>query len=408
MKRMIPLLIVGLLTATGASAATKPENWVATWAASPQASDPDDPLSKLDGQTVRERVRISVGGHRLRIRLSNEFGEAPFLIGAASLGLSSDPASVKPGSLRPLTFGGRTAVTIPAGAPLLSDPVDLDAPAGAELSISLYIPHAIGATSQHSLALKTAIISPPGDFTRKAHIDAQGKSDASTLVSEVLVPAARGQRLVVAFGDSITDGDASTPEADRSWPADLARRLASHGSNVAVVNEGIAGNRLLTDGLGASGLARFDRDVLARPGVTHVVLLEGLNDLSWPGATLQGQLLAAPVGGPTAEDVIAGYRQLIARAHAHRIKLIGATILPVEGAAIPGFYSQAKDEARQAVNRWIRTSSAFDGVIDFDAAVRDPEHPSRLQPRFASPDHIHPSDAGYQAMAAAVDLNVFR
>lgn len=233
-------------------------------------------------------------------------------------------------------------------------------------------------------------------------------------ISAVLVPAQRSQRLVVAFGDSIVDGDGSTADADRNWPNDLIRRLEKtpDGSRLAVVNEGIAGNRLLGHGplasLGISALARFDRDALSMPGVTHIVLLEGINDLGFPGAKLGELSLADPADVRNAEDLIGAYRQLIARAHIRGIKLIGSTMTACEGVDIPGYYSEAKEATRQAVNKWIRTSHAFDGVIDFDAVLRDPDHPSRLLPRFASEDHLHPNDAGYQAMADAIDLALFQ
>jgi lysophospholipase L1-like esterase len=233
-------------------------------------------------------------------------------------------------------------------------------------------------------------------------------------VSAVLVPAQPSQRLIVAFGDSLTDGDGSTVDADHNWPSDLIRRLGKtpEGSKVAVVNAGIAGNRLLNDGFlasfGVSALARFDRDSLALPGVTHIVLLEGINDIGFPGAKLGESYLADPVDARTPEDLIEAYRQLISRAHAHGVKLIGATMTPFEGVDFPGYYSESKEAVRQAVNRWIRTSGAFDGVIDFDAVLRDPDHPSRLLPRFASQDRLHPNDLGYQAMADAVDLALFK
>jgi lysophospholipase L1-like esterase len=237
------------------------------------------------------------------------------------------------------------------------------------------------------------------------------------LVTAVLVPAQPSQRLVVAFGDSVTDGDGSTMEADNNWPSDLMRRLRETpaGPKVAVVNEGIAGNRLLSDRFiasagcfGVSALARFDRDALALPGVTHIVLLEGVNDIGFPGAKLGEGYLADPADVRTPEDLIAAYRQLISRAHARGVKLIGATITPFEGVDLPGYYSESKERVRQTVNKWIMTSGSFDAVIDFDAVLRDPDHPSRLLPRFASEDHLHPNDAGYQAMADAIDLALFK
>lgn len=400
-------LICPLFLASGFAVAQQVK-WVASWATSPQATDPspDDPLTNIANQTVRERVRLSVGGDRICIRLSNEYGTTPLLIGAVTVGVPVTPESVKPGSLQSVTFGGQKSVTIPAGAPILSDPVSFPVTPGAEISISIYFPQKVSTPTVHSLALKRAVISQPGDHTSAEQIDGGAKSDSSILINAVLLPSQPAQRLIVAFGDSITDGDQSTVDADRNWPSDLIRHLEKtpQGSKVAVVNEGIAGNRLLDDVLGTNGLARFERDALAQPGVTHIVLLEGINDISFPGAKLGGEYLADPSAIRTPENIIWAYRQLIARAHAHGVKIIGATILPCEGAALPGYYSESKNTIRQTVNEWIRTSGSFDGVIDFDAALRDPDHPSRLQPRFASPDHLHPNDVGYQAMADAINL----
>jgi lysophospholipase L1-like esterase len=260
------------------------------------------------------------------------------------------------------------------------------------------------------------VVSQHGDHTRAEKLEARAVSESSILVSAVLVPAQPSQRLVVAFGDSVTDGDGSTMDADHNWPSDLIRRLGEtpEGPKVAVVNEGIAGNRLLSDCFiagagcfGVSALARFDRDALALPGVTHIVLLEGINDLGFPGAKLGGNYLAHPADVRTSEDLIFAYRQMISRAHAHGIKLIGATITPFEGVDVPGYYSESKEAVRQTVNKWIRTSGSFDAVIDFDAVLRDPDHPSRLLPRFASEDRLHPNDVGYRAMADAIDLALF-
>jgi lysophospholipase L1-like esterase len=397
-------------------AAAQQEGWVATWTASPEPADPDpnQPILNLKDQTVRERVRASVSGSQIRVRLSNEYGSSPLFIGAVTVAVPEDPASVKPGSIRAVTFGGRNLITIPAGAPAISDPVALTVAYGAEISISLYLPKRVTTPTWHALALKRAVVSPQGDHTYDEKI--QGGTEASRLmfVSAVLVPAQSLQRLVVAFGDSIVDGDGSTVDADHNWPSDLIRRIGKRPDSAkwAVVNEGIAGNRLLDDGpiasLGVSALARFDRDALSMPGVTHIVLLEGINDLGFPGAKLGELSLADPADIRSADDLIGAYRQLIARTHARGIKLIGSTMTPCEGVDIPGYYSDAKEATRQAVNKWIRTSRAFDGVIDFDAVLRDPDHPSRLLSRFASEDHLHPNDAGYQAMADAIDLGLIQ
>jgi lysophospholipase L1-like esterase len=393
--RLVFTAVLGLpalaSTATVAPSRWPSPNWIASWATSIEAADPDpqEPLLNIDGQTVRQRVRLSIGGKQVRVRLSNEYGATPVVIGSATVALPTDPQSVRPESLRPLTFDGRSRVTIPAGAPILSDPVDLPAAPGAEISISLYFPQRVPAPTVHALALKRAIVSSRGDFTHANRIETRAVSESSILLSTVLVPAQPGQRLLVAFGDSVTDGDGSTVDADRNWPSALARRLnintRAGGPEVAVVNAGIAGNRLLADSvemkaLGSSALARFDRDVLTLPGVTHVLLLEGVNDLGFSGATLHGRVLADASEARTAEDLIGAYHQLLARAKARGVKVIAATLTPFEGVDLPGYYTDSKETMRQAVNTWIRTSGGFDGVIDFDAVLRDPTRPRESIP----------------------------
>jgi lysophospholipase L1-like esterase len=398
----------------GASA--QREAWIATWTASPERADadPNEPILNLQDQTVRERVRVSVGGSQIRLRLSNEYGSSPLVLGSVTVAVPSDPASVKPRSIQTVTFGGRNSITIPAGAPALSDPVTFPVAFNAEISVSLYFPKRVTTPTWHWLALKRAVVSPHGDRTHEEKIEGGTEVSKLMLLSAVLVPSQPSQRVVVAFGDSIVDGDGSTLEADHNWPSDLVRRLgkAPESSKWAVVNAGITGNRLLGDGpiamLGVSALARFDRDALSVPGVTHIVLLEGINDLAFPGAKLGDLSLADPADVRTADDLIGAYRQLIARSHARGVRVIGSTLTPCEGVNIPGYYSEAKEATRQAVNKWIRTSQEFDGVIDFDRVLRDPDHPTRLLPRLTSEDHLHPNDAGYQAMADAIDLALFQ
>jgi len=387
--------------------------WIATWATSSQSGTPNsrEPLLSIDDQTVRERVRVSIGGRQIRLRLSNESGSSPLLIGAATIAVPTNASSIKEESIQSVTFEGRNSIAIPAGAPVLSDPMAFPVMSGSEISISIYFPKHVETPTLHAFAFKHAVVSQHGDFTRAEKIDSPAVSTASILLTAVLVPAQPSARLVVAFGDSITDGDGSTVDADANWPNDLIRRVAktSKDSTLAVINEGIVGNRLLHDGdiFGVSALARFDRDALVLPGVTQIVLLEGINDICFPGAKVDGQYLADPSEARSAEDIINAYRQLISRAHVRDVKVIGATITPCEGVDIPGYYSEAKEAIRQTVNKWIRTSGAFDGVIDFDAVVRDPGHPTRLLPKFASKDHLHPNDVGYKAMADSIDLALF-
>ena len=413
MKRGAKCVAICLLLFLPELVAASPNAWIATWATSPQSGTPDprEPLLNIDNQTVRERVRASIGGSQIRLRFSNEFGSSPLLIGAATVAIPKDASTIKEESIRNVTFEGRNSIEIPAGAPVLSDPISLQLTPGAEISISIYFPNRLTTPTLHAFAFKRAVVSQHGDFTHERKIDPAALSTASILVTAVLVPAQPSNRLVVAFGDSISDGDGSTVDADNNYPNNLIRRIAktSNGSTLAVVNEGIVGNRLLRDSeiFGVSALARFDRDALVLPGVTHIVLLEGINDIGFVGAKMDGQYLADPAETRSAQDIIDAYRQLISRAHARGIKVIGATITPCEGVDIPGYYSDAKETVRETINKWIRTGGAFDGIIDFDAVVRDPDHPTRLLPKFASKDHLHPNDAGYKAMADSIDLALF-
>jgi len=388
--------------------------WITTWATSPQSGTPNpgEALLKIDNQTVRERVRVSIGGNQIRLRFSNEFGTTPLSIGAATVAIPTDAATIKRESIQNVTFEGHNSVTIPTGAPVLSDPITFPVKPGTEISITIFFPKRVATPTLHAFAFKHAAVSHPGDFTHAEKIDAAATSTASISLTGILVPTEPSERLVVAFGDSITDGDGSTVDADNNWPSNLIRRAAkgSKASTLAVVNEGIVGNRLLRDGdiFGVSALARFDRDALLLPGVTHIVLLEGINDICFPGVKDDDRYLADPADAPSALDITNAYSQLISRAHARGLKLIGATITPCEGVDIPGYYSEEKEATRKTVNKWIRTSGAFDGVIDFDAVVRDPSHPSQLLPKFASKDHLHPNDDGYKAMASSINLTLFK
>lgn len=394
-----------LLSGAAAAREADPGQWRASWTASPVApSPPFATLPVLSNQTVRQTVVLSAGGDQVRIRLSNEFGAAPVVIGAASIALAGE------GEARriPLTFSGQPGVEIAPGAPALSDPVRLQTPPGARLDIALFLPRETPITTFHPLGLDASAISGPGDFTRSAPKSEQPFTASifpnnaeqffiRPFLSEVDVHGPRGAGVVAALGDSITDGYGSSAGQARRWPDVLARRLAAAGRSVAVVNEGIGGNRLLADGLGASVLARLDRDVLALPGVETVVVMIGINDIGFSGGLVPGAAREVI----QADALIAGYRQVIARAHLKGLTVIGATLTPFEGGSA---YSPAKETVRQAVNAWIRSSGAFDSVIDFDAALRDPDHPSRLRARFDQGDHIHPSDAGYEAMGQALDL----
>jgi lysophospholipase L1-like esterase len=390
------------------------EHWVGTWGAGPGGPPLPANTQTFTDQTVRLIVHTSVGGNRVRIRLSNELGSTPLRIGAAHIALRAGGADIQAGTDRPLTFSGNTSITIPPGAPVLSDPVDLNVPALSDLAISLYLPGTVGATTIHGTASQTNYVSLPGDFTGAATLPTQRTILSWPFLTEVDVDGgqAAGGAAIVTLGDSITDGTRSTPDTNNRWPDWLARRLqtvrdpaaaaAVQGINtrLGVVNRGISGNRLISNPpegslAGRNALERFDRDVLATAGVRYMTVMLGINDIgNSPNAT--------PIA---AEELIAGYRQLIARAHVKGIAAFGATLTPFEGA---GYYSPEKEVVRQAVNNWIRSSDEFDGVIDFDRVTRDPAHPTRFLPAYDSGDHLHPNDLGYQAMGNAVPLELFR
>lgn len=404
------LLAASMMLPQAPALAASPQPWIATWAASPQGGFGGMGGPVIDGQTLRERARVSVGGNSIRLRFSNEYGNQPLVIGAVTVGRPVDPATVEADSLRQVTFGGDKSIRIPPGAPIFSDAIDYPVRPGEEISVSIYLPEKVQGPTSHSLGLKTVIISPQGDFTAAAKLEQASTSESMFLLTAITVPAKKGQKLVVAFGDSITDGNASTVEQEQDWPSHFLRKLRAQGlgDRIAVVNHGIGGNQLLADGAGQSALARFDRDVLALPGVTHMTLLEGINDIGWPGAKMGPRELAPLSALPTAEALINAYRQIIARAHEHGIKVIGSPLTPFKGTDAPGYYMDSKEPIRKAVNEWIRTSGEFDAIVDWDAALRDPSDPDRLLPEYASRDHLHPSHAGYKAMSDALDPKLFR
>ena len=353
----------------------------------------------MSNQTLRQIVRTSVGGSRVRIVLSNVFGTAPVTVGAADIAPRSGEAAVVAGSAKPITFGGSPTATVLPGAVLVSDPIEMAVAPLSDLVVDLYLPGELGIgpspVTVHNGASQTNYLSQAGDHTGSAELPMPTRTGAWFLLARVEVTAPAGAAAVVAFGDSITDGARSTVDTNNRWPDHLARRLAAAGRPVAVLNAGISGNRVLSDGAGVSALARFDKDVLMQTGVTHVVVMEGINDIG----------LARDNPSPSAADIIAGHKQLIERARARGLKVYGATLTPFEGAP---YYTPEGEAKRRAVNDWIRTSKAYDAVIDFDAVTRDPSAPGRFLPAYDSGDHLHPGDAGYKAMGDAVDLALFR
>lgn len=415
--RQLPIL---LLSAALAAAQTN-EHWVATWASAmletnipaapaaapvaagaPAAAAPKPaPLRSFNNQTVRMVVNTSIPGRSVRVELSNTFGKGRLKIGSAHLALHDKDAAIIPASDRTLTFSGSPAAIIPAGAVILSDPVDLAVPATGDLVVSVYLPEDSGPPTQHGTGLHTTYISGAGNFAGQTTFAAERTTNSWYFLSGVHVLAPADTRVVVAFGDSITDGATSTNDTNASWPSVLARRLQAAGmKSVAVVNQGISGNRVVRDGTGANALARFDRDVLAQPGVKWVVIMEGINDIGQGSRTG-----AAADAAVTAEELIAAYRQMAARAHERGIRVIGATLTPYEGAA---YYSPAGEMMRSAVNDWIRTSGVYDAVFDFDAVTRDPSNPKHFRTEFNIRDNLHPNDTGYAAMADSIDLAVFQ
>jgi lysophospholipase L1-like esterase len=407
MKAAATLFVAASLAfAPAAVAKDQHEHWVGTWSASPMSADsvPGSVNNGFSNQTLRHVTHISIGGDSVRVRLSNAYGTKPLVIGAAHIALHNTAATIVAGSDRALTFRGQPSITIPSGALAVSDPVRLDVPALADLAVSIYVPGTTGPTTWHQLGVQTTYVSPPGNFAATTSMPVATTELSRFWLASVEVSAKRKVGAVVTLGDSITDGFNSTPDTNQRWPDFLSRRLnAKKGAGkMAVLNQGISGNRLLHDIFGPDALARYDRDVLAQTGVTHVVVLEGINDIGLPG------VFAPATETVSADDIITGLQQLIERAHAKGLKIFGGTLTPFEGTIFPGYFTPEKEVKRQAVNLWIRSSGAFDAVIDFDRATRDPSQPTRLLPAYDSGDHLHPNDAGYKAMADFVDLSLFR
>ena len=356
-------------------------------------------VRNFNNQTLRLIVHPSMGGDRVRIVLSNAFGTAPLVVGAANVALRDSEAAIVSKSSRQLKFSGSASTTVPSGAIMISDPVDLVLPTAADLVVDLYVPGDTAASgsalTMHTGANQTSYVSSTGNFAGAETFPVATTTASWFVLSRVEVTAPPAAGAIVALGDSITDGSRATLNANHRWPDLLAQRLtAANGPRMAVLNAGIAGNRVLLDNAGPNALARFERDVLSQTGVTHVVVMEGINDI--------GQARANPL--PSASDLIGAHRQLILRAHARGLKIYGATLTPFEGAA---YFTPEGEAKRAALNEWIRTGKEYDGVIDFDAAVRDPNQPTKFLAQYQSGDNLHPSDAGYQKMADAVDLSLF-
>lgn len=391
------------------------DHWVATWTTAELLAHNPPPAAAaaaaangngarainargFQSQTVRMIVRTSIAGKRVRVKLANAFGSKPVQVGSAHIALREKDSAIVPSTDRALMFNGQPGVTIGPGAVILSDPVDLTIPALSDVAVSLFFPGETGAPTNHATALHNTYVSKEGDATAKVSIDEPTVTQSYYYLAGIDVMAPAKAFLVVTYGDSITDGARSSNETNHSWPALLAARLAAkkETSDIGIGNMGIGGNRVLRDGTGSSALARFDRDVLSQSGVRWVMLLEGINDI--------GREASTPAETVEANDIIGGYKQLIERAHTHGIKIVGCTLTPYGGA---GYQREHGESVREAVNNWIRTSGMFDAVVDFEKATRDAADPKKIRAEFDPGDHLHPNDAGYQAMADSIDLTVF-
>jgi lysophospholipase L1-like esterase len=396
-----------------------PDHWVGTWASAVVPRDPHPPVPpqvvpvvppgqpipalappqpalNFRDQTLRQIVHTSLGGGRVRVVVSNAFGTAPLVVGAAQVALRDKGAAIAPGSARVLTFSAHGTTTVPPGAVAVSDPVSLDVPALSDLAVDLYLPGDTGASTSpltmHQGAQQTNYVSAAGNHAGEADLPVMTTTRSWFFLSRVEVLAPAQAAAIITLGDSITDGTASSVDGNARWPDVLARRLAADHVSLGVLNLGIAGNRLLLDGAGPNALSRIDRDVFAQSGAAYAVVFEGINDI---------RRTTPPVA---VDDLILAHRQIIARARSAGLKVYGVLLMPFE----PNQWSAENEAKRQALNSWIRTSQMYDGVIDFDAVVRDPAAPTKIAERYDSGDHLHPNDAGYLAMGQAINLDLFK
>jgi len=385
-----------------ATAAAQQPIWTGSWAAAPVAAPSALATVGPDGTTFRDIVHLSLGGKAIRLRISNEGSSTQLKLADVHAALGSDPGSsaIDPATDHAVTFGGERSVTIPAGTYAISDAIPLPVKPFADVAVSIFVPAQSGVTLAAHMLGSSTNFSTPGNAAAKSTLENSTKISSWLLLKGIDVDAGPSAAAVVVLGASIADGAHSTPDKNSRWPDDLAQRLAANPAThtVAVLNEGIGGNRLLHDGTGPSALARLDRDVLAQSGVKYLILALATNDI---GRTF---FPVAPNETVTADQIIWGYKQIILRAHARGIKVIGTTLNPFSGAA---YFSSEGETMRQAVNKFALTSGTFDAIIDFDQATRDPAQPDRMLPSFDSGDHLHPNDAGYKAMADAINLKLF-
>ncbi len=413
MRHFSSTLLILTFCVTAYSAENAATHWIGTWGASPSpqlstVADIQKAQLNFENQTLREVVHISAGGSQIRVRLSNAYGKQSVTIGSAHVALRQSGAAIVPGSDHALTFSGQTQIVIPPNALVLSDPIAFQVAPAADVAISIFLPNASSGAGIHYASQQTLYLAQ-GDMTSAADMPAAATMTHWVFLTGVDVAAPMAASTLVAFGDSITDGARSTDDTNHRWPNFLAARLLKRpagSAQIGVLDEGIGGNRILHDPnsnieFGDNALARFDRDVLAQPGVKYVIVLEGINDLGHAGPNL------FPDEQVSADDIILGLKQLIARAHEKGLKIFGGTLTPFIGVPFKGYYSDEKEVKRKAVNEWIRTSHAFDGVIDFEKAVQDKTNPGHIAAAYDSGDHLHPKDEGYKAMADAINLSLF-
>jgi len=408
LSRIFPVLATLVLCCGASAFAAAPDHWVGTWATSPVAAKNAGGkfgTESADGTTLRQIVHVSIGGSSLRVVLTNEFGEDPLTVSAAQIALSAGGGGIVAGSSVQLSFGGHPSVVIPPGALVVSDAATIKVAPLADVSVSLFVPdQPVSVISVHNGANATSYM-VPGNAVTSATLTEAKPFYHWYFLKGLDVKADATSAAVVAFGDSITDGAHTTRDKNTRWPDVLAARLVADKKlpRLGVLNEGIGGNRILHDNTGPNALARFDRDVIAQDGVKYLIILEAINDIGHAYDPKK------PYDVVSADDLIAGYVQMIERAHAHGIKVFGATLTPYVGA---GYSSPAGEAVRQAVNSWIRTSGKFDGVIDFEKVTLDPKNPGAFLPAYneqgtAAPDHLHPNDAGYKVMGDSIDLGLF-
>lgn len=376
-------------------------HWVGTWAAAPA---PSEAGVSFNNHTVRMNPRVSIGGNRVRVRISNAYGNGKLEIGAATIGIRDKGPAIVPGTERTLTFCGSPAASVAAGALVVSDPVALEVKPLADLAVTFHLPGEILPTFQITgrYARQTNYISPPGNFAAAIAMPVLKITDEWFFLNGIDVLASRDTGCVAALGDSLTDANISTHDTYSRWPDQLARRLVARNNSrpLAVLNQGLGGNRILHDLRGDSGLRRFDRDVLAQPGVTHTIVMLGTNDLR--------NRYAKPDEEVNAERMITGIQQMALRAQARGIKFIGATLTPFGNETfMPGAWNPVRETHRVAFNKWIRESDVLDGFVDFDLALRDPECPTQMLPIYDCGDGLHPSDEGYCRLGDAIDLALF-